>query len=102
MQSWISKISKCSETIGREELDMKLNRLSFGGFTASLMLGFITAIARASDVSVTVGTVPTGLSVTVDGTNYSAPAVFTWASNSAHTLIAPSPQSSVDNHTRYL
>jgi Arylsulfotransferase (ASST)/Divergent InlB B-repeat domain/Ser-Thr-rich glycosyl-phosphatidyl-inositol-anchored membrane family len=80
---------------------MKLKPIICRGASAGVMLALITGVARADDVSVAIATVPGGLSVTVDGTNYSAPAVFTWASGSAHTLVAQSPQTSADNHARY-
>ncbi|HSU57267.1 MAG TPA: aryl-sulfate sulfotransferase, partial [Candidatus Dormibacteraeota bacterium] len=80
---------------------MKPNHFSLR-VTACLILGLLTGVAQAGDVSITVATVPAGLTISVDGTNYSAPAVFTWASSSAHTLVAQSPQNSGDNHTRYL
>ena len=51
-------------------------------------------------VPVTVATTPTGLTVIVDGTNYTAPANFDWISGSAHTLEAPSPQTAPDGHSR--
>lgn len=52
--------------------------------------------------SVTIATVPTGLAVTVDGTNYTSPAVFNWLPNSSHTVDTASPQVAGDGHSRYL
>ena len=52
--------------------------------------------------SVTIATVPTGLAVTVDGTNYTSPAVFNWLPNSSYTVATASPQVAGDGHSRYL
>jgi hypothetical protein len=51
--------------------------------------------------SVTIATVPTNLVVTVDGTNYAAPAVFSWLPTSSHSLAAVSPQLAGNGHSRY-
>jgi hypothetical protein len=51
---------------------------------------------------VTITTVPTGLSLAVDGTNYTAPAAFAWVPDSSHFIEIDSPQLSGDGHTRYL
>jgi len=51
-------------------------------------------------VPVTVATDPSGLTVMVDGTNYTAPATFNWLSGTAHTLNAPSPQTAPDGRSR--
>lgn len=79
---------------------MKLEKILLFGVTAGALLG-LAIVARADDVSITIATSPAGLNVTVDGTNYSAPALFTWESGSAHTLVAGSPQTAPDNHIRY-
>jgi hypothetical protein len=52
--------------------------------------------------SVTVATLPTNLTVTVDGTNYAAPAVFNWLPTSSHSLATASPQVAGDGHSRYV
>src|ERR1035441_2926847 len=69
-----------------------------------LCAGLLTLLASSPSnvnaVSVTVATAPPGLSVTVDGINYVAPAVFDWTSGSPHTLAAPSPQPAPDGHSR--
>jgi hypothetical protein len=52
-------------------------------------------------VSVTIDTVPAGLTVEVDGTNTAAPAIFAWTSGSPHSVGAVSPQDAGDSHTRY-
>src|SRR6516162_10267466 len=57
-------------------------------------------ITRAGAQSLTVDTTPTGLTVTVDGVNYTAPAIFNWESGSLHTLDIPSPQVAIDGHSR--
>jgi hypothetical protein len=51
---------------------------------------------------VTIATVPPGLSLTVDGTNYTTPATFAWVPDSSHLIGTTSPQVSDDAHTRYL
>jgi hypothetical protein len=51
---------------------------------------------------VTMATVPAGLSLTVDGTNYAAPTAFTWVPGSSHLINTASPQLSGDGHSRYL
>ncbi len=59
------------------------------------------AANRVSAQQFTVATVPGGLTVTVDGTNYTAPAVFAWDVGSMHNLNLPSPQVAVDGHSRF-
>src|SRR5437899_376940 len=49
----------------------------------------------------TVVTAPAGLTITADGTNYTAPVTFTWDIGSSHNLDTPSPQVSGDGHTRF-
>jgi hypothetical protein len=51
--------------------------------------------------AVTVATAPTNLSVSVDGTNYTAPAVFSWLPTSSHAIGTPSPQVAADGHSRF-
>jgi hypothetical protein len=51
---------------------------------------------------VTLATVPAGLSLTVDGTNYPAPVAFAWVPDSSHLIGTVSPQLSGDGHARYL
>lgn len=43
-------------------------------------------------VAVTVTTSPSGLGITVDGSNYSAPQTFNWVSGTSHTVGSQSPQ----------
>jgi hypothetical protein len=52
--------------------------------------------------AVTVATAPTGLVVTVDGTNYTAPKVFSWLPTSSHILNAASPQPVGDGHSGFI
>ena len=52
--------------------------------------------------SVTIATAPTNLSITVDGTNYTAPTVFSWLPTSSHTVNTPSPQVAADGHSRFV
>ena len=52
-------------------------------------------------VNVTVASSPSGRTVTVDGTNRTAPYTATWNSGSSHTLNAPSPQNILGVNSRY-
>ena len=52
-------------------------------------------------VSVTVASNPSGRTVTVDGTNRTAPYTATWNSGSSHTLNVPSPQNITGVSSRY-
>jgi hypothetical protein len=45
----------------------------------------------AAQESITVTTSPSGLAITVDGANYTAPQTFQWAAGSSHTLAVASP-----------
>ncbi len=56
---------------------------------------FELQLPPAEAPSVTVNTSPTGLNFSVDGTTYSSPQTFNWASNSTHTIATTSPQSLV-------
>ena len=55
-------------------------------------------LARAQ--TYTVATVPAGLAVIVDGTNYTAPVGFSWNPGDSHTLDTPTPQVAYDGHSR--
>lgn len=79
---------------------MKRNKFIRFGVTAGAVLGLTLNTARADDVAMTIATDPSGLGVTVDGTNYTAPALFTWAVGSLHSLDVPTPQVSGDGHGR--
>jgi List-Bact-rpt repeat protein/all-beta uncharacterized protein len=57
--------------------------------------------AGSSTVSVTVATSPTGLLVTVDNTNYTAPQGFSWTPGSTHTIRTLFDQLSPDQRTAY-
>jgi hypothetical protein len=50
--------------------------------------------------TVTISTTPANLTVTVDCTNYSAPAQFNWLPTSSHSLDTASPQVALDGHSR--
>ena len=50
--------------------------------------------------SESIATKPAGLAITVDGTNYTAPANFSWVPTSTHTLATASPQVAGDGHSR--
>ncbi len=53
----------------------------------------LTAPSYMKSFQITVDTTPSGLQITADGVTYTAPQVFTWEAQSAHTLNVPSPQS---------
>ena len=81
---------------------MKLDKLVCRGAVVGALLGLASFAAWADTVSITIDSAPGALSLSVDGTNYTAPVSFDWDIGSAHTLIAPSPQAAPDPHTRYL
>ena len=79
-----------------------LNGIEFAGYTAGGVAGHgsssdtvdnqtATALIEILD-TVTVDTSPTGLSVILDGTTYTAPQTFNWIVGSTHTLNTNSPQ----------
>jgi hypothetical protein len=79
-------------------------RLMFnmGGLARDIVLDNISLyLAYRSQATVTLETLPSGLTIAVDGTTYSAPASFTWATNSSHTLAVTTVQFSPDGHARY-
>ncbi|MCS7026152.1 MAG: S-layer homology domain-containing protein [Bryobacteraceae bacterium] len=53
-------------------------------------------------VTITIDTVPSGLSITVDGQAYSTPQIFTWVAGSSHTLSAGLQQSSTGTRHVFL
>ncbi len=81
---------------------MVISTKSVGCITAIQLLLACLATNRASAQSVAIDTSPTGLTITVDGTNYTAPALFAWDPDSAHTLDTPTPQVSGDGHSRWV
>lgn len=60
------------------------------------------AVAPADAQLYTVATTSGGLTVTVDGTNYTAPAAFAWVAGSLHSLNVPSPQLSINGFTQFV
>jgi hypothetical protein len=61
--------------------------------TSPVVYAFSNPFTIISNLTkVTIATVPAGLAVTVDGTNYAAPAVFTWLPFSTHNIATASPQ----------
>ena len=79
---------------------MKPKQIIRFGVVAGTLLGLTLSMARADDVSVTITTVPNGLNVSVDGTNYAAPVIFSWSVGSSHSLDIPNPQVAGDGHSR--
>jgi hypothetical protein len=61
-------------------------------FTNFLSTATTTAATLTTSVQITVGTSPSGLSFTVDGTTYSSQQIFSWLPSSSHTLSTNSPQ----------
>lgn len=79
-------------------------RLMFnmGGLARDIVLDNVSVyMAYPTQVTLTLATLPGGLTVSVDGTNYTTPASLTFATNSSHTLSAPDAQLSPDGHLRY-
>jgi hypothetical protein len=69
--------------------------------TNSALFAFSGRFAIITNLTaVTIATAPTNLTITVDGTNYTAPAVFNWLPTSSHTLDTASPQIAADGHSR--
>jgi hypothetical protein len=86
---------------GATDLNARL-MFNLGALARDVVLDNISLyLAYNSQVTVILQTLPGGLTVNVDGTNYSAPASFTWATNSSHTLSAADAQLSADGHARY-
>jgi len=79
---------------------MRLNRVGLPFTVATLFAALAVIGVRAQSLTLTVATAPGGLTVTVDGTNYTAPVSFTWAPGSLHSLDAPSSQLSDNGHSR--
>jgi sugar lactone lactonase YvrE len=52
----------------------------------------VTTNSVTGEVQVTVQTAPAGLQITVDGTNYVAPKLFSWTTGSSHTIATTTPQ----------
>gem|GEM_PF-357386 len=79
-----------------------MKKVGLFGLTVVALLGTCLDAKAQQSVAVTITTVPAGLTISVDGTNYIAPASFDWLSDSSHTLIAASPQTAADGHSRYV
>ena len=83
------------------DLNVRL-MFNLGGLARDVVLDNVSLyLAYNSQVTVTLATIPGGLTVNVDGANYTAPTNFTWATNSAHTLSLADAQLSADGHARY-
>lgn len=52
----------------------------------------ITQTMNSSQTSITVATTPVGRTITVDGTDYTAPQTFSWTPGGSHTIAVASPQ----------
>jgi hypothetical protein len=76
-------------------------RVKIRSVTDSTLFDFSQPFSIITNLTaVSIATVPPGLGVTVDGTNYTAPAVFSWLPTSSHTIDAASPQLAADGHSR--
>ncbi len=76
----------------------RVKTLNDGGESGWSIGAFQTAVIAP----VTVTTSPLGLTIVADGTNYISPASFNWAAGSVHTLVAQSPQTAIDGHSRHV
>jgi len=86
---------------GATDLNTRL-MFNLGALARDIVLDNISLyLDYRSQVTVTLDTLPGGLTVNVDGTNCTAPARFTWPTNSSHALAAPTAQLSSDGHARY-
>ncbi len=81
---------------------MKLDKLFHRCTLVGALLGLASNAARADTVSITLDSTPDALGLSVDGTNYMAPVSFDWDAGSAHTVVAPSPQTAPDMHTQFV
>jgi RHS repeat-associated protein len=61
-------------------------------FSSAMGTASVTVTAAVSTSQVSVGTVPSGQSFSVDGTVYTTPQSFTWTVGSVHILATTSPQ----------
>ena len=52
--------------------------------------GYFAVPAGGGNVSETITTAPTGITLTIDGANYASPYAFSWVAGSQHTITAPS------------
>ena len=85
---------------GKEIKFVNMKRVGLPLTVATLFAALAANGVRAGSLTLTVATAPDALTVTVDGTNYTAPVSFTWAVGSMHSLDTPSPQISADGHIR--
>jgi hypothetical protein len=86
---------------GATDLNTRL-MFNMGALARDIVLDNISLYLNYhSQVTVTLNTLPGGLAISVDGTNCTAPARFTWPTNSSHVLAAPATQLSPDVHKRY-
>lgn len=69
-----------------------VNTQSNGAFAREIASNLAVFASANTSVSHTVNTLPAGLSVSVDSTNYTAPQTFTWSYGSSHNLAVSSPQ----------
>ena len=92
---FVSGLGRVKE-IATQQVTVITNGQLSSNYTNSWQLGLATAYPTT-----TVQTVPAGLTIVVDGTNYTAPQTFTWAPGSLHTNTASSPQSG-GTGTRYI
>ena len=66
--------------------DSSSNESSYSGEVSGV------ATDPVQNVAITISTSPTGLSIAVDGTSYTAPQTFTWVVGSSHPIGVTSPQ----------
>ena len=79
---------------------MAIPNLTARLFRIFALLGFCLSTLGLRAKVLTLDTIPAGLTITVDDTNYLGPATFNWGVGSVHSLGAPTPQVSGDGHHR--
>jgi hypothetical protein len=79
---------------GTDTLTVSYTPDSGSSSTYNSATGSNTVIVTGASLQVTVGTSPTGLSFSVDGTAYTSTQTLTWTVGSSHTIATTSPQTS--------
>ena len=79
--------SKTWGTVGAYQVKARARCLSDPAVVSNWS-GGLSVVVTQSGVSCTVATNPSGLQITVDGSNYTAPQIFNWAPGSSHTVSA--------------
>ena len=88
-----------SQSVGSYSDTITFQNTTNGSGNTSRSVSLIVSSTAAN--AYTFVTQPSGLQVTVDGTNYTTPLAFSWTAGSSHTLSIPSPQAGASG-TRYV